>query len=291
MLILAGSNDKISMITSGVCDFDVVASYMDLTNADPPVVKGSTTGTQTTNITTATTTDIVGAPAGTDRRNVKHLTVRNAHATAVVDVTVQLNRSGTLYELHKATLRPGDLLSFVEGVGFYVTVANASATLIKLLSADDAGGTNVATAQPWFPTAGSLNLVVGTYKLEGLLTISRAAGVTSHTTSLVFAGSATVASITYQAKVEVGETDALLPVSRAIGRSTAALVVKAASTTATEQISIDFDGIVRISAAGTFIPQFIYSAAPGGTPTIKANSYLIATPLGDSAFTQQGSWT
>jgi hypothetical protein len=291
MLILAGSNDKLSLITSAAGDIDVTASWLDLTNTDPPVVKGSTSGTQLTTITTATTTDIVAAPAGTDRRNLKHVGIRNTHATSVVDVTVQINRSGGLTEQHKATLKPGDLFTFVEGVGWYFTPAVAQTTLIRVLSADDATLANVATAQQLFPTNGALNLAIGTYKIEALITISRAAGVTSHTTSILFAGSATVAGITYQAKTEVGETDLLLPVSRVIGRSTAAQQIKAASTTATEQISIDLDGIVRISAAGTFIPQFIYSVAPGGAPTIKAQSYFIATPLGDNAFTTQGSWT
>lgn len=289
MLLLAATTDKIQVLTSAAVTVDVHSSFMDISNADPPVVKGSTSGKQNTAITTATTTDVVAAPAASTIRNVKTLNVRNKSASSTVDVTVIYNQNATLFELHKATLSPGEALEYVEGVGWY-EVAASQAAIFKVLTADDAGGQNVATVQPWFPTAGAVTLQPGTYKMDGHLYLTRAAGAVSHTTSTLFGGTATY-TLQYIAKVQVGDTEALLPLSRVVSRVATATVVKAASTATTEAISIDLEGIIRVTVAGTVIPQFIYSAAPGGAPTIKANSNFMFTPLGDAAILSSGTWS
>lgn len=291
MLLLTATTDKLSLITSAAVTVDVHASFMDMSQVDPPVMKGTTSGKLNTAITTIATTDIVPAPGATTTRNVKTLHIRNKHATLQVDVTVQFNQGGTLFELCKVTLKAGDILQYVEGVGFFLMPVTPPGVLFKVLAADDAGGQNVATAQPWFPTAGGVTVVANTtYLMEGLLAISRAAGVTSHTTGLLFAGTATLTSIQYQADVNTGDVDATSADSRTISRVATNTPVKAASVSATEQISVRLAGIVRINAAGTFIPQFIYSAIPGGTPTIKANSFFRMTPLGDGGVVSQGVW-
>jgi hypothetical protein len=119
MLLLIGNTDKLQLLTSAAASVDVVASYMDASNAVPPVVQGDSSGTQLTAITTATTTDIVATPAASEIRRIKALHIRNKHATAATDVTVILDRSGTDYELHKVALAPGEALEYIEGVGFF----------------------------------------------------------------------------------------------------------------------------------------------------------------------------
>lgn len=119
MLLLISTTDKLQLVTSAAATVDVVASYMDSDNANPPVVQGDTMNTQLTAITTATTTDIVAAPASNERRNVKTIHIRNKHATTATDVTVMFDRSATDYELHKANLLPGEALEYVEGIGFF----------------------------------------------------------------------------------------------------------------------------------------------------------------------------
>lgn len=291
MLLLTATTDKLQVITSAAVTVDVHASFMDMTNADPPAVKGSTSGKLNTAITTAATTDVVAAPGASTIRNIKTLHVRNKHASSAVDVTVQYNQNGTLFELHKVNLAAGEILEYIEGIGFFEVAIVTPTFLQKVLSADDAGGTNVATAQPWFPTAGGVTVPADTtYYMEGFLSVSRAAGTTSHTTGILFAGTATLTSILYTAKTQVGETDALLPLSRVTSRVATNTTIKAASVTATEQFGCDVEGIVRISGAGTFIPQFIYSAAPGGAPTILKNSYFRLQPLGSGSFTSSGVW-
>lgn len=113
MLILALTTDKLQVITSGTAAIDVHASFMD--------VSGSTVtpGKQNTAISSATTTDVVAAPASSTYRNVKTLNLRNKDASASNTVTVQYNQNATLFELHKVTLRPGEALEYIEGVGFF----------------------------------------------------------------------------------------------------------------------------------------------------------------------------
>lgn len=123
MLQLFLTTDKVSLITSAAATLDVHASFMDMTQADPPVVKGTTSGKQNTAITTATTTDIVAAPDATTTRNVKEIIIRNKHASLATDVTVQFNANATLFELIKVTVPAGSTLEYTEATGWFL-IAN-----------------------------------------------------------------------------------------------------------------------------------------------------------------------
>lgn len=136
MILLTATTDLISVITDAAVTVDAVASYMDISNAVPPVVQGDTSNRQLTAITTATTTTIVSAPGSNDIRNVKGFTIRNKHASTSVGVTVQFNANGTLYEIHKATLAAGDCLEFVEGVGFFQITAASKLSKMLYVTAD-----------------------------------------------------------------------------------------------------------------------------------------------------------
>lgn len=163
--------------------------------------------------------------------------------------------------------------------------------LFKILIADDTGGQNVNTAQPWLPTTGAVSVEASTtYAFEGVLRLSRSAGTTSHTTGLLFGGTATLTSIIYEALVNTGDvvttgTPALTVIEVSTNTS-----VKAASTSATEQTYIRVRGIIRVNAAGTLIPQFQYSAAPGGAPTVKSGSHFRLKKLFEASSNTQGTW-
>lgn len=288
MLNLFNANtDKLQLVTDSGAAVDVHASFVDLIVASNSI---SGPGRQNTAIASATTTDIVGTPGSGLLRNVKTLHIRNKSNSTSVVVTVLYNNNGTTFELHSSALAPGEELEYVEGVGFFEIETAAVVDLMKALASDDTG-TNVATAQPWFPTAGGVTVTGDTtYKMEGFLHTTRAAGVTSHTTGLLFAGTATLTSIRYRAGVNTGDVSTNLAMNQTTIAVATNTTVKAASTSATEETSIYVDGIVRINAAGTFIPQFIYSAAPGGAPTIKANSFFKLTRMGNGSFTAQGTW-
>ncbi|TXH50821.1 MAG: hypothetical protein E6Q97_19600 [Desulfurellales bacterium] len=177
-----------------------------------------------------------------------------------------------------------------------ITVANLipsgiNGILFKALAAD-VTGSDVSTAQPWFPSTGSVAVAAATsYFFEGLLYLTRAAGTTSHTTSLLFGGTATLTAILYEALAITGDTGANSAVNGTIINTASATVVKAASTSATEVIAIQVKGIIRINAAGTLTPQFQYSAAPSGAPTVKSGSFFRLWPIGDNTVVTRGTWT
>ncbi len=137
------TTDKLSLITSEACDVDVVVDYTERNQTTGDV---GVAARQLTNITTGTTTDILGAPGSTTDRKVRELTIRNAHATTSVDVTVQFNANGTLYELHADRLYPTEALQWSPGTGFHklardkrvsfvgITLNNTSSNSVTLAS-------------------------------------------------------------------------------------------------------------------------------------------------------------
>lgn len=169
--------------------------------------------------------------------------------------------------------------------GFPVAVPTSDfrvlATPISTILSADATGTNVNTAQSVFPTNGTFTAQDRTtYCFEAVYIITRAAGVTSHTTAVLFGGTATLTSIDYLAEASTTTGNALAATSHITGSAATAVTVTAASTSATENLRVRLNGVVRFNVGGTFIPQFQFSAAPGGAPTIKRGSYFQMLPLG-----------
>jgi hypothetical protein len=215
MLILGSTSAKLQLVTSGAFAIAVHASWIDLS--------GSTVTPNSVNssISTATTTDIVASPGASTARNVKTLNVRNTDANNNNTVTVKHTDGTTNLELFKAALAPGEVLSYVEGLGWDIYASDGShkaqsaRMLFKAISADDTGGQNIATAQPWFPTTGALSVDAATsYFFEGVLRTTRAAGVTSHTTGIGFGGTATLTNIDYTAEARVGDVNTAPGASR-----------------------------------------------------------------------------
>lgn len=118
MLIQSLTTDKISLITTTTANTDVVASFVDRDQTTGIV---GLAGKQLTAVNTATTTDIVAAPGSSTTRNLKALNIRNKHASTNNTITVQYNANSVLYELHKATLLAGEVLQYIEGLGFFKT--------------------------------------------------------------------------------------------------------------------------------------------------------------------------
>jgi hypothetical protein len=163
-------------------------------------------------------------------------------------------------------------------------------SLFKILTAG-AAGIDSLNAQPWFPVAGAVTVEAATtYAFDGILNISRAAGAVSHTLSLLFGGTATLTSIMYEAIANTGDVDTTLPATITYANVATAIAVKAASVVTTEKINIYVRGTIRINTAGTLIPQFKFSAAPGGAPTVNANSFIELRKLGTNVVASRGTW-
>jgi hypothetical protein len=293
MIPLLISTDKIRVISGQTGTVDCLVSWANaLTTTAPPVVQNFGAGGFA--ITTATTTDVVTHPGTTNLvRTLDEMHITNKHASTSMDITVVQTIGGTDYVANpKVTLAPGWTLQYNETYGFFTVKPEASEEgLIRILDAD-ATGTNGTAAQPWFPTNGAVTVAAATtYHMSGELSLSRTAGTTGHTTSILFGGTATLTSIYGGVFGNVGETDLLLPQSRVPFFAATAVVAKASSTTASEKATFLVHGVLRTNAAGTFIPQFKYDVAPGGAPTIRANSHFELEPVGTNTFTAQGTWT
>lgn len=169
-------------------------------------------------------------------------------------------------------------------------LALAAPEVFRALTADITG-MDVSTAQDVF-TNGSFNAAAATtYVFDAFYHIVRSAGTTSHTTGVLFGGTATYTSARYLAQVTNPTGNVLGNVQQIVGEdATTEVVLTAANTSATENLMINLKGVIRVNGAGTLTPQFKYSASPGGAPTMKANSYFRLRKLGINTVTSQGSW-
>lgn len=158
--------------------------------------------------------------------------------------------------------------------------------LLRSLSADTAYS-NVNTVQPWFPSGGAVSVEASTtYEFEGLLLQTN--GTTSHTVSLSFGGSATLTSIAYSAEFTASVVNTLGTAANITQvTQAAATVVTPAITTAGTAIKVR--GIVRVNGAGTLIPQFTFSAAPGVGNNLN-NTFFKLRKVGTNTNTSQGNW-
>jgi len=109
VLLLTSTSDIIRIVTGSAADVDVHASWVD--NASGTITPGRT---NTTPITTATTTTVVGSPAASTQRNVRSLYIHNTHATVSTTVTVQHFDGTTNVDLINCTLLPDEHLELRE---------------------------------------------------------------------------------------------------------------------------------------------------------------------------------
>lgn len=186
-----------------------------------------------------------------------------------------------------------------DGKVFYVTSLANERNIIGskqyLIQGADRTGNNSNTAQKVFDTAtnGAITVTAATtYRFELFFYMIRSAGTTAHTTGISFGGTATLTSFLANT-IGVSNTSAAgtSVFLNGIMSSAANYTVTASSNSASENCWIKVNGIIRVNAAGTIIPQFTYSAAPGGAPTIKANSYFFLEIWGTNTQNSVGNWS
>lgn len=156
-------------------------------------------------------------------------------------------------------------------------------------------GANVNTAQSVFGVSVTLSSST-VYYFEGMYALSKSAGTTSHTTSVLFGGTATINNISYWIQAGViastGFTDNSNNASyQYFIQTTASILINSASTSTNAFRLYKVNGTVSINAGGTFTPQYILSAAPGGAYTTAVGSYFLIYPIGASGSnTSVGTW-
>lgn len=180
---------------------------------------------------------------------------------------------------------------------YVIATANSATYSNAGLDASAAAAVFTATTNPSL-SAGAITLVAGkSYVFEALYNLTNT-GTTSHTWATVLAGTATFsAGSGYQVSGVTGTTASTPASGGLVGfiNSTTlstAVVCTAASTSATEQVSILMNGILVVNAGGTIIPQLKASARPGasGTPgvTVLAGSYFRVWEMGSGVV---GNWS
>lgn len=287
-MILETTTDKFEIARSSDADIETMVAFVEHDVDDDKVIGG----VEVHSYSSVGTGTLLAVPTAADkRRSILYSTIRNKDTVDPCDITLILDRNATDTEIHKETIRPAELLQFTGEQGWKKVFSSVADPLLRVLDADT-NGQNIATVQPWFPANGAVALEAATmYLFAGSLFIARTAGTTSHTTGIGFGGTATLTNIIWWAQCGEGDVATLADSDMIVAQSAANLQVKAASTSATEVIKLTIKGIVRINAAGTFIPQFTYSAAPGGVPTIESGTYFLLDKLGGNALTAVGTWT
>lgn len=158
----------------------------------------------------------------------------------------------------------------------------------------DSARADVATVQAVFDAAfDTLALEASTtYEFEAEYVWTRAAGTTSHTVALLFGGTATFTSFGYMAVIANANGANLSNGQMVWATAATATTITGANVSATETVTVQLRGTIRSNAAGTLIPQFQYSAAPGGAMTMKTNSTLRIWPVGaDTISTVGANWS
>lgn len=154
-------------------------------------------------------------------------------------------------------------------------------------------GSNVNTAQSLFGVG--ISLAAGTiYEFSMVFCLSKTAGTTSHLIGLGFGGTATINNISY-ATTGIFTTSAFPSVFAPdvfnYCQTTSNTSMTSALASAATNLRMIVTGTVSVNAAGTFIPQYTLSAAPGGAYSTTAGSHIRMMPLGGAGVINIGNWS
>jgi len=262
MILLTSASDKIQVITGSAGSVKVHASWAD--NASGTITPGRT---NTANITTATTTDVVASPGSSTQRKVKFLSMRNDHASVSQAFTVQHTDGTNVEPLWVGTLGVGDILTYGEAYGWQV-VPVASALDVCLRVASDIV----------YSTAATMADVTG---LTAALKSGRNYAFECHlfhisalnTTGAQFAVNIGAAPTTLVVGTISGVTNSVTAGVISLGSATARDTAVTAQTTGSAAITITImSGFITPSADGTFAIRA--TAEVSANMTVKAGSWL-----------------
>lgn len=132
---LVETDQSISLVTSAAGLIDVVA-MVTTSSAISGDVTASDGGSEYAEISSAGTTTIVAAPASASlRKQPTDITIRNAHTSVTNTVTILFNDTSASLNLEvaKATLAPGEALTYTQGGGWVKLDANGGRIPVRAL--------------------------------------------------------------------------------------------------------------------------------------------------------------
>lgn len=113
MIILDSTLKKLQLTTSAAVNTDYYVAWADITTS------AFTPGESDGQITTATTTDILAAPASSTQRQVKYISIVNRSTTTAQNITLLYNNNGTTRNLTTTlSLQPGEQLQYTQESGW-----------------------------------------------------------------------------------------------------------------------------------------------------------------------------
>jgi hypothetical protein len=149
---------------------------------------------------------------------------------------------------------------------------------------------NITTAQNLFAAANDTLTVKGATAYIFRARLMIATGTTTHTTAFGFGGTATFTNIHYRSLLWSGTSGTIsttAPSKLDVSAATATVLNATSGAAFTE---IEIEGVMRINAGGTLIPQITFSAGPTGTCAVKVNSWLELWPIGSNTVAAIGPW-
>ncbi len=287
---LAGSTHKLQLARSSDADIDVVVSYVDASNAVPPVVQGDTMGTTPTSFNSAATGDILAAPSGSELRKVKEISIANKDTVTSCDVTLVLDVSATDYRIAGPfTLRPGESVHFIDGQGWipiYLQTNPALRTIV--LSADQSNSTSTPTEV----TGMSLTTGIGTFAFTyyclyqstatgtGVkFSVNHTGTVTRFVANRQIVGAATLASDAAADQDVVTAAGGLISVMAARAKSTTGWGTSISVDTANADMLEVIEGLMVVTADGDI--ELWHGSEGAVQTTCKAGSSLVLIRTGD----------
>lgn len=181
----------------------------------------------------------------------------------------------------------GDSLQWIE-LSAFVDQNLVDDDIYYVLGSDDAGS-DLDTVQSIFGVA--VNLAANTvYEFEASFALKKTGGTNSHSLGLGFAGSIGVNHILYQ----VTHTSSAL---NSTSTPTSIMINTVSNTTVSSNANVDnhnvfLKGMISVGSAGSFVPQYRLSDAPGAAFSTLAGSYFKMEPVGSSNTNiNVGSWS
>lgn len=173
---LTGTTQALELETGSALSTDVVVSWSDIDKTGATAV---TPGSSQANVSTATTTVIVAAPAASVYRVITSVAIVN-RGGAQQAVVVKKDVAGTEYHVARATLETGESLTYEDGAGWTRRTADGQAKL-NTSGLDGAPG---ATGAPGVGVTGEAVLDFGAFPgaSDAAVVITGQAAITADST-------------------------------------------------------------------------------------------------------------
>lgn len=270
MLLLTGTSDKVQVVTGSAGAVKVHASWMD--NASGTITPGRT---NTASITTAATTDVVASPAASTMRNVKHLSVRNTHASVSQSITVQHTDGTNVEELWVGTLDAGEAVVLDQEGDWQVYDASGVTRLASArLDAKLVVTSDVVNATTSFADVTGLTVALKSglmYAFEAHLYHINNATTTGSRFAVNIGAAPTALQV---ATIDTVTASVTASVHSAGATATLDTAITAQTTGSAAITMAIISGYIRPSADGTFAVRCASEVAVAAGLTVKAGSWL-----------------